>query len=52
MPQRQRRAGLDRPPLLIGAIGALQMQTGTAIDSAIALGLAELFPDHGIDLAR
>ena len=30
----------------------IQMQRGTAIGSAIVLCLAELFPDHGIDLAE
>ena len=42
---------LDRPSL-IGAIDAIQMQRGTAIGSAIVLCLAELFPDHGIDLGE
>jgi len=36
---------------LISAIDAFQMQLGTAVGSAIVLCLAELFPDHGIDLA-
>ncbi len=39
----------DRPSL-VGAIDAIQMQLGTAVGSAIVLCLAELFPDHGIDL--
>lgn len=43
-------ATLDRPSLT-GAIDAIQMQMGTAIGSAIVLCLAELFPDHGIDLS-
>lgn len=42
---------IDRPSL-IAAIDAIQMQMGTAIGSAIVLCLAELFPDHGIDLAE
>lgn len=41
----------DRPSLL-RAIDAIQMQRGTAIGSAIVVCLAELFPDHGIDLAE
>jgi len=32
------------------AIDAIQMQFGTAIGNAIVLCLAELFPDHGLDL--
>jgi Ca-activated chloride channel family protein len=40
----------DRPAL-VEAIERIQMQRGTAIGSAIVLCLAELFPDHGIDLA-
>ena len=42
---------LDRPSL-IGAIDRIQMQYGTAIGSAIVVCLAELFPDHGIDLGE
>lgn len=49
--QVARQATLDRP-LLIGAIDAMQMQMGTAVGSAIVLCLAELFPDHGLDLAE
>ena len=45
------QATTDRPSL-IGAIDAIQMQYGTAIGSAIVLCLAELFPDHGIDLGE
>ncbi|MBL8340992.1 MAG: VWA domain-containing protein [Rubrivivax sp.] len=37
---------------VVGAIEAIQMQYGTAIGSAIVLCLAELFPDHGIDLTE
>jgi Ca-activated chloride channel family protein len=40
---------LDRPAL-VAAIDAFQMQRGTAVGSAIVVCLAELFPDHGIDL--
>ena len=49
--QVAQQATLDRPAL-IGAIDAIQMQYGTAIGSAIVLCLAELFPDHGIDLGE
>ena len=42
---------IDRPSL-IGAIDAIQMQIGTAVGSAIVVCLAELFPDHGIDLGE
>ena len=40
---------LERPPL-VAAVDAIQMQYGTAIGNAIVVCLAELFPDHGIDL--
>jgi len=40
---------LDRAAL-VGAIDAFQMQRGTAVGNAIVVCLAELFPDHGIDL--
>jgi Ca-activated chloride channel family protein len=49
--QVAQQATFDRPSL-IGAIDAIQMQMGTAIGSAIVLCLAELFPDHGIDLTE
>jgi Ca-activated chloride channel homolog len=49
--QVAQRATLDRPSL-VGAIDAIQMQFGTAIGSAIVVCLAELFPDHGIDLSE
>lgn len=49
--QVAQQATLDRPSL-IGAIDAIQMQIGTAIGSAIVLCLAELFPEHGIDLTE
>ena len=42
-------ATLDRAPL-VAAIDGFQMQRGTAIGNAIALCVAELFPDHGINL--
>ena len=42
-------ATLNRAPL-VAAIDAFQMQRGTAIGNAIALSVAELFPDHGINL--
>jgi Ca-activated chloride channel family protein len=45
------QATLDRPSL-VSAIDAIQMQYGTAIGSGIVLCLAELFPDHGIDLTE
>ncbi|MES2413432.1 MAG: VWA domain-containing protein [Pseudomonadota bacterium] len=43
-------ATLDRESL-VKAIDAFQMQMGTAVGNAIVLCLAELFPDHGIDLS-
>ncbi|HSW21353.1 MAG TPA: VWA domain-containing protein [Burkholderiaceae bacterium] len=49
--QVAQQATLDRPSL-IEAIDRIQMQMGTAIGSAIVLCLAELFPDHGIDLSE
>ncbi|HSB23035.1 MAG TPA: VWA domain-containing protein [Burkholderiaceae bacterium] len=49
--QVAQQATLDRPSL-IDAIDRIQMQYGTAIGSAIVLCLAELFPDHGIDLGE
>jgi Ca-activated chloride channel homolog len=39
----------DRAPLL-AAIDGFQMQRGTAVGTAIALSVAELFPDHGINV--
>jgi len=42
-------ATLDRAAL-VSAIDAFQMQYGTAIGNAIVVCLAELFPDHGINL--
>lgn len=49
--QVAQRATLDRPAI-VGAVDAIQMQYGTAIGSAIVVCLAELFPDHGIDLGE
>jgi Ca-activated chloride channel homolog len=49
--QVAQRATLDRPSLT-SAIDAIQMQLGTAIGNAIVVCLAELFPDHGIDLGE
>lgn len=42
-------ATLDRSAL-VAAIDGIQLQYGTAIGNAIVLCMAELFPDHGIDL--
>ena len=42
-------ATLNRAPL-VAAIDVFQMQRGTAIGNAIALSVADLFPDHGINL--
>lgn len=42
-------ATLDRSAL-VSAIDAFQMQYGTAIGNAIVVCLAEMFPDHGINL--
>jgi Ca-activated chloride channel homolog len=49
--QVAQRATIDRPSL-VAAIDAIQMQLGTAIGNAIVVCLAELFPDHGIDLGQ
>ena len=49
--QVAQRATLDREAL-VTAIDAIQMQIGTAVGNAIVLCLAELFPDHGIDLGE
>ena len=50
-PRSSQPATLDRAAL-VSAIDAFQMQIGTAVGNAIVLCLAELFPDHGIDLGR
>jgi Ca-activated chloride channel family protein len=49
--QVAQQATLDRASI-VGAIEAIQMQYGTAIGNAIVVCLAELFPDHGIDLGE
>jgi Ca-activated chloride channel family protein len=49
--QVAQQATLDRPALA-GAIDAIQMQLGTAVGDAIVVCLAELFPDHGIDVGE
>lgn len=49
--QVAQQATLDRAAVA-GAIDAIQMQYGTAIGNGIVLSLAELFPDHGIDLTE
>lgn len=47
--QVAQRATLDRPSL-VAAIDGFQMQTGTAVGNAIVVSLAELFPDHGLNI--
>ncbi|MCP5271437.1 MAG: VWA domain-containing protein [Burkholderiaceae bacterium] len=49
--QVAQQATADRAAL-VQAIDAVQMQFGTALGNAIVLCLAELFPEHGIDLAE
>lgn len=49
--QVAQQATFDRPAL-VSAIDAIQMQFGTAVGSGIVLCLAELFPDHGIELGE
>ncbi len=44
-------ATLDRDALVV-AIDAFKMQYGTAIGSAIVVSLAELFPDHHLDVGE
>jgi Ca-activated chloride channel family protein len=44
-------ATLDRASL-VAAIDGFQMQYGTAIGNGIVLCLAELFPDHGLDIGE
>ena len=44
-------ATLDRESL-VAAIDGFQMQMGTAVGNGILLCLAELFPDHGIDVGE
>ena len=45
------RATLDRD-VLVAAIDGVQMQMGTAVGNAIVVSLAELFPDHGLDVGE
>jgi Ca-activated chloride channel family protein len=47
--QVAQQATVDRAAV-VQAIDSIQMQLGTAIGNAIVLCLAELFPEHGIDL--
>lgn len=49
--QVAQRATLDRAAL-VAAIDGFQMQFGTAIGNAIVVCLAELFPDHGLDVGE
>lgn len=49
--QVAQRATLERETL-IAAIDGFQMQMGTAVGDAIVLCLAELFPDHGIEVGE
>lgn len=49
--QVAQRATRDRQSL-VAAIDGFQMQMGTAVGNAIVLSLAELFPDHGIDVGE
>lgn len=49
--QVAQRATLDRDPV-VAAIDAFQMQYGTAVGNAIVQSLAELFPDHGLDVGE
>lgn len=50
-------AQLVQPPTLnredlVAAIDRFQMQRGTAIGTGIVVALAELFPDHGLDVGE
>lgn len=49
--QVAQQATVDRS-LLAGAVDAIQMQYGTAIGNAIVVCLAELFPEHDLDLGE
>jgi Ca-activated chloride channel family protein len=49
--QVAQQATIDRASV-VEAVDAIQMQFGTAIGNAIVVCLAELFPDHGIDLGE
>ena len=47
--QVAQRTTLDRGAV-VAAIDAIQMQRATAIGNAIVVSLAEMFPDHGLDV--
>ncbi len=47
--QVAQRATLDREAL-VTAIDGIQMQRATAVGNAIVVSVAELFPDHGLDV--
>lgn len=49
--QVAQRATLDRAALF-AAIDQFQLQRATAVGSAIVVSLAELFPDHGLDVGE
>jgi Ca-activated chloride channel family protein len=49
--QVAQRPTLDRE-VLTSVVDGFQMQRGTAIGSAIVVSLAELFPDHGLDVGE
>jgi Ca-activated chloride channel family protein len=49
--QVAQQATLDRAAL-VTAIDGFQMQMGTAVGNAIVVSLAELFPDHGLDVGE
>jgi Ca-activated chloride channel homolog len=49
--QVAQRATLDRASL-VAAIDGFQMQVGTAVGNAIVQCLAELFPEHGLDVGE
>lgn len=49
--QVAQRATLDREAL-VAAIDGFQMQMHTAVGNAIVVSVAELFPDHGIDVGE
>ncbi|TFZ01531.1 VWA domain-containing protein [Ramlibacter rhizophilus] len=49
--QVAQRPTLDRA-VLAEAIDSFQMQTATAVGNAIVVSLAELFPDHGLDVGE
>lgn len=49
--QVAQKSTLDRD-LLVAAIDGFQMQMGTAVGNAIVQSLAELFPEHGLDVGE